>query len=72
MARRNPQDTIQALRDELAEAHERNETLEDTVDRLSGRLERIASAADVASILEAVDSDDENSDDEDSDDENED
>ncbi len=67
MARRNPQDTIQALRDQLAEANERNETLEDTVDRLSGRLERIASAADVDSILEDADLDSENSDDEDED-----
>ncbi len=55
MAKRNPEDTIATLRDELAEKDELIEQLEDQRDRLSGRLSRIESIADVSDIVESDD-----------------
>jgi uncharacterized coiled-coil protein SlyX len=50
MARRNPQDTITALREELAERDEQIETLEDKLDRVTGRVARASSILGIQDI----------------------
>jgi len=70
MARRNPQDTIATLRDDLSEKEELIDSLEDENDRLRGRLSRVAALT--TDVLEESEidgeNDPENFDDEDDDD----
>jgi len=65
MARRNPQDTISALRDDLSEKEELIDSLEDENDRLRGRLSRVAALTE--DILDDPDVDDDEDEDEDED-----
>lgn len=71
MARRNPQETLAALRDELAEKDELIDDLEDKVDRLTGRLARVQAIADVDDIVEDEDADEGTDDDDDEDEDGE-
>ena len=72
MARRNPQETVAALRDELAEKEEYIDDLEDKVDRLTGRLARVQAIADVEDIVDGDDDDEDADGEDDSEDEDED
>lgn len=67
MAKRNPEETIAALRDELAAKDEQIDQLEETRDRLRGRLSRIESVADVSDIVDEDDIDDDDIENEDED-----
>ncbi len=70
MARRNPQDTIATLREELGAKEERVDELEDENDRLRGRLSRVAALTE--DILDDPDVDDDDDEDDDDEDEDED
>ncbi len=59
MARRNPQDTITALREELAERDNVIDGLEDKVDRLIGRNTRAVNALNIDDIVDEEEGDDE-------------
>jgi Ran GTPase-activating protein (RanGAP) involved in mRNA processing and transport len=67
MARRNPQDTIAALRDDNTAKDTRIDELEDEVDRLRGRMSRVAALT--TDVLDDVDEEDEEEDQEDDEDE---
>jgi predicted nucleic acid-binding Zn-ribbon protein len=68
MGRRNPQDQVALLKDEIAEKDEYIEDLEDKVDRLAGRLSRVQAIADVDDIIDGDDSDEDSDDDSDGED----
>ena len=66
--RRNPQDTIASLQDDLKQKDGYIEELEDKLDRLSGRLTRVHSIADIEDIVGEDDEDEDEDDDGDEDD----